>query len=159
MPPPRPTVMMRTRRTILAAIAAGLFAMGCAGQGTEPGSESQGPGTSTSPTSAPTPGPEPTATTQPSGSTVAPSSRAPTPNPSRTLSGGQIQVSGTIVAGVEPGCLLLDAGGPEQYLLIGGDKSVLRPGARVEVTGMPFDNVMSTCQQGRPLEVISATPL
>jgi hypothetical protein len=150
--------MMRTRRTILAVIAAGLFAMGCAGQGTEPGSESQGPRTSTSPTSAPTPSPEPTATTQPSGSTVAPTPN-PTPNPSRTLSGGQIQVSGTIVAGVEPGCLLLDAGGPEQYLLLGGDKSVLRPGARVQVTGMPFENVMSTCQQGRPLEVISATPL
>ncbi|MFC7483433.1 hypothetical protein ACFQX7_30250 [Luedemannella flava] len=62
------------------------------------------------------------------------------------------------------GCLLLTpftsypppGGG---YLLIGGDRKVLVPGARVQVTGVLKPGAISFCMQGYPLEVISAKPL
>jgi hypothetical protein len=54
---------------------------------------------------------------------------------------------------VEPGCLLLDG-----YLLVGGDRDQLRPGARVAVTGRVDSGLLSTCQQGVPLVVASVGP-
>jgi len=63
---------------------------------------------------------------------------------------GEVTVTGTVSEGVEPGCLLL--GG---YLLVGGDRSKLQPGARVAVTGRVDRNLLSTCQQGEPLVVAS----
>lgn len=68
---------------------------------------------------------------------------------------------GLVVAGVELGCLLLrpdDAptSGP-QYLLLGGDRTVLVPGFRVEVTGRIRTDVVSICMQGNAaFEVTSA---
>ena len=70
---------------------------------------------------------------------------------------GEVTVSGTVVEGVEPGCLLLDAGG-RQYLLIGGDRAELQAGSRVSVTGRSDPNLLSTCQQGEPLVVASIEP-
>ncbi|MEV4621444.1 hypothetical protein AB0J74_22385 [Asanoa sp. NPDC049573] len=57
-------------------------------------------------------------------------------------------ITGTIAAGVEPNCLLI--GG---FLLIGGDRALLEPGARVTVTGRVDHTVVSTCQQGTPFVV------
>ena len=60
-------------------------------------------------------------------------------------------LTGTVSSGVEPGCLLLDG-----YLLLGGPRDVLKPGARVTVTGQAEPGMMTTCQQGTPFVVESA---
>jgi hypothetical protein len=70
---------------------------------------------------------------------------------------GEVSVTGTVAAGVEPNCWLLEAdGGP--YLLVGGDRSQLRPGVRLTVTGRVDRDLLSTCQQGEPLKVASIRP-
>ncbi|WP_438872242.1 hypothetical protein [Paractinoplanes rishiriensis] len=63
-------------------------------------------------------------------------------------------LTGIVTAGVEPGCLLLD-----DYLLVGGDREVIRAGARLEVTGRVVPDLMTTCQQGTPFVVASARPV
>jgi hypothetical protein len=95
------------------------------------------------------------------GATTAPTTlpgTAPVTRP--TPPAGEVTVSGTVRAGVEPDCLLLDAGGGPRYLLVGGERSRLRPGARVTVTGRVDRGLLSTCQQGEPLVVaaIEAAP-
>ena len=67
---------------------------------------------------------------------------------------GEVTVTGTVVEGVEPNCLLLSGGG-RTYLLVGGDRAELRAGARVTVTGRADRGLLSTCQQGEPLVVAS----
>jgi hypothetical protein len=74
-----------------------------------------------------------------------------------TQAAGEVTVTGTVVEGVEPGCLLLDAGG-RRYLLIGGDRAELQAGSRVSVAGRSDPNLLSTCQQGEPLVVSSIEP-
>lgn len=64
---------------------------------------------------------------------------------------------GTVQAGVEPGCLVLDTG-EQSYLLVGGDQATLRAGERVVVRGLPKPDLMTTCQQGTPLEVQEVRP-
>ncbi|MEV4515074.1 hypothetical protein AB0K00_39710 [Dactylosporangium sp. NPDC049525] len=63
-------------------------------------------------------------------------------------------ISGEVVEGVETGCLLLKTTGP-LYLLIGGDRTALQVGKRVTVVGTPQPDLMSTCQQGTPFQVVS----
>jgi|RhiMetdeSRZDD1v2_1073273.scaffolds.fasta_scaffold150805_4 hypothetical protein len=100
-----------------------------------------------------------------SGSPGTPSPGRPvesTPTPTEQLPTGEssetaVTVRGTVVAGVEAGCLLLG-----DYLLIisdPADKQVLQPGASVEVTGRPKSGMMTICQQGMPLIVSSARAL
>ncbi len=64
---------------------------------------------------------------------------------------------GEVMAGVEAGCLVMatDRG---QYLLLGGDPQVVRVGARVVVEGTPQPGQPTTCQQGTPFRVHTATP-
>ena len=60
-------------------------------------------------------------------------------------------LSGTIAAGVEPNCLLL-----EDHLLIINDpalRSAAKAGAAVTVTGRVEQGMMTTCQQGTPFVV------
>ncbi|WP_433537042.1 hypothetical protein ACQPZK_04290 [Micromonospora sp. CA-249363] len=64
---------------------------------------------------------------------------------------GATELTGTITAGVEPNCVLLDG-----YLLVGGPRDVLTAGARVTVTGRVEKGTMTTCQQGIPFVVESA---
>lgn len=61
-------------------------------------------------------------------------------------------VRGTVAAGVEAGCLILDTG-TAQYLLLGADPAIAVAGAEVEVTGRAQPGQMTTCQQGTPFEV------
>jgi hypothetical protein len=75
-----------------------------------------------------------------------------------TRPAGKVTVTGTVTAGVEPGCLLMDAGAGGPYLLVGGDRSELSPGRRVAVTGRVDHSLLSTCQQGEPLVVTSIEP-
>jgi hypothetical protein len=66
---------------------------------------------------------------------------------------GPSTLSGTVTAGVEANCLLIDG-----FLLIGGDRTVIRAGARLTVTGRVDRDVVTTCQQGTPFVVIGAVP-
>jgi hypothetical protein len=71
---------------------------------------------------------------------------------------GEVTLTGTVMAGVEPNCLLLDAENGGRYLLVGGERAELRPGRRVAVTGRVDRDLLSTCQQGEPLVVASIEP-
>ncbi|GID29798.1 hypothetical protein Abr02nite_47810 [Paractinoplanes brasiliensis] len=70
-----------------------------------------------------------------------------------TLAKNLRTLTGTVSAGVEHQCLLLDG-----YLLVGGDRSVIRAGARLTVTGEVVPDLITNCQQGTPLMVISVRP-
>ncbi|MGC9670511.1 hypothetical protein ACNTMW_28700 [Planosporangium sp. 12N6] len=103
-----------------------------------------------------------------SGSVSAPGSVPPTATPSTGPSGApsagagpsagaELTLSGQVEAGVEPGCLLLRSGG-QSYLLIGGDRTVVKAGNNLVVRGHIADDVMSHCMQGRPFWVDEARP-
>jgi hypothetical protein len=76
----------------------------------------------------------------------------PTPTPSGKPSGGaSMEISGTVVEGVEMGCRLID-----QYLLMPGpgiNRDDLRIGAMLTVRGRVEKGMMTTCQQGTPFVV------
>lgn len=111
----------------------------------------------------PTPTPaDPTPTaggTEASHQAAPPPTTAPVPTgtpevpagPSKPLV-GTATMTGTVQAGVEPGCLLLDG-----YLLVGGPPAVLTPGATVRVTGKIQPDLMTICQQGIPFLVETAS--
>lgn len=85
---------------------------------------------------------------------VAPATKPPVkgvPNPSGPSAA--MTLTGTVTAGVEPNCFLLDG-----YLLIGGPRDVVKPGARISVIGRAEPDLMTTCQQGTPFRVESARP-
>jgi hypothetical protein len=71
-------------------------------------------------------------------------------------SGGDVVLSGTVEAGVEPGCLLLQASGV-LHLLVGVTEG-LGPGVRVTVQGRPDPGLTTTCQEGTPFVVTSSSP-
>lgn len=90
-------------------------------------------------------------------------SRSPTGPPAGTPTAstgptyGQQTLSGQVQTGVEPGCLVLrDATGT--YQLLGGDPTVVYPGAWIIATGHVVTGVMSYCMQGRPFQVVAAQP-
>jgi len=71
--------------------------------------------------------------------------------PTKPPAGGTKTLTGTITAGVEPKCLLLD-----DHLLIINDaelQSAAKTGATVTVTGRVELGMMTTCQQGTPFVV------
>ena len=76
------------------------------------------------------------------------------PRPSSSHDKGRsVVVSGTLAAGVESNCVLLDT-----YLLLGGPRELLRPGQKVTVTGHLATGLTTTCQQGTPLQVDRVVP-
>ncbi|MEU7569829.1 MULTISPECIES: hypothetical protein [unclassified Micromonospora] len=135
---------MKTPRTVLVALIAGAALTACAGPGDEPASPSPSPTGAAPVTSQPDPAPS-----------TGPSRPDPTwkGGPSTPPGVGGTTISGTIRAGVEPNCLLLD-----DHLLVGGPRDLLKAGAKVEVTGRPEPGMMTTCQQGTPFVVESARP-
>ncbi len=70
----------------------------------------------------------------------------------------EITVTGRVEAGVEPRCALLPGQGRTPYLLVGGDPSVVKPGAHLVVRGRPDPGALTTCMQGTPLHVSEAHP-
>jgi hypothetical protein len=80
----------------------------------------------------------------------------PTTTTAPTGGGPLVTATGTIRAGVEPGCTLLVADQGPTYLLFGGDRGRLREGMRVQVTGRVRPDLLSICQEGQPLQVTSS---
>ena len=84
---------------------------------------------------------------------------SPRPKGSLTLPGGTakpgstLTLTGTVIGGVEGGCLLLDG-----YLLLNPNPRVVREGARVTVTGEVRQDMVTTCQQGTPFMIRTAEP-
>jgi hypothetical protein len=121
----------------LAAVLFCLMLASCAGQQAPPGAPaSSSPASDTSTPSIPEPLP--------------PSSAPLTTTPTRAP--GVTTVRGTVSAGVEAGCLLLNTGST-QYLLLGADTSIAVNGAEIEVSGKADPGAMTTCQQGTPFQV------
>lgn len=79
----------------------------------------------------------------------APSSGKPSLEPQP----GEIIVVGFVEEGVEYGCKVLRTNG-ELYQLIGSASPLLQSGAQVRVRGRPNPNLLTTCQQGIPFEVV-----
>ena len=133
---------MRILRLVVPAlvVCAALSACGA------PTDDPAGPGTPTSatelPTMLPPTGPAPSTATE---------TPKPPGGPSLPPPVGATELTGTVTAGVEPNCLLLDG-----YLLIGGPRDVLAAGSRVTVTGRVEAGMMTTCQQGTPFVVEGA---
>lgn len=75
------------------------------------------------------------------------------PNEAQQPTGEQV-VTGTVTAGVEYGCRLLNG-----YQLVGGPRELFPPGTRIRVTGHPDPHLMTTAQQGTPFVVRTAEPL
>ncbi len=92
----------------------------------------------------------------PATSSAAPESTA-LPEPDKSGTAGAQTISGTVTAGVEPGCLLLTGDGGE-HLLVFADPAMRADatiGSKLTVTGEAQPGQMSTCQQGIPFRVTS----
>jgi hypothetical protein len=120
-------------RSLPGLLLAGLLAAACA----EPGGDDAGAGQGATTTS----------------STIVPDKRTEPTRPAV-----EVTVTGTVRAGVEPGCLLLEDQAGGRFLLVGGERAQLTPGRRVAVTGRVDRGLLSTCQQGEPLVVASIAP-
>ncbi|WP_434446771.1 copper chaperone PCu(A)C [Lentzea sp. E54] len=68
-----------------------------------------------------------------------------------------VTLRGTVRSGVEAGCLVMESDG-RQYLLLGGNSAVVKPGAEVVLEGVARQGQATTCQQGIPFEIARAEP-
>jgi hypothetical protein len=86
-----------------------------------------------------------------------PSGGVPGPGKPPAASGASTSITGTVAAGVEPNCLVLqDSSG--SYLLIFRDPAMRADaavGKKVKLTGQADPTMMTTCQQGVPF-IVSA---
>jgi hypothetical protein len=127
-----------------------LAACGSGGGGSD--DETSTPSTSAEPTSAPE-------STQES---PVPEETTPYLDPSlgdTTKPGAAMTISGTVEAGVESGCLVLEHEGTVYGIFGDFDATVVYAGATVTLQGNVDDGIMSTCQQGTPFVVEDAQPL
>jgi len=135
------------RAVLVAGVLVASLVAGCAsGAGSPTGSASpEVSGMSPTPTPSPSlPGPVPGS---PEPSFTPKPSRPSTPFP------GSMTVRGAVSEGVEANCMILTADDGKVYLLLGGDRSVIAKGGRLEATGRPQPGLMTTCQQGIPFTV------
>jgi hypothetical protein len=140
------------RGALLGLVVAALMA-GCA----DPGGGGAGSGGQASPTSTTA-----AVTTTTTGAPATSGARAPSTSRSDgSREQTRVVVRGTVREGVEPGCRLLEVDQARRWLLVGGgrDADKLVPGARVEVVGVRASGLLSYCQQGRPLRVLSVRRL
>lgn len=70
--------------------------------------------------------------------------------------GTPMTLRGVATEGVEVGCVVMNAEDGNVYLLIGGDRTVINSGSRIEVQVHLQPDLMTTCQQGTPAVVVSA---
>ncbi|MGH3647761.1 MAG: hypothetical protein ACRDTM_11390 [Micromonosporaceae bacterium] len=135
--------MMRNLYRAVPAVLAVLVLSGVAGCG--PGQDPEAVKPSASPSASPSP-----SVSEP-GPSLSPEPDASKP----TGKGGTVELRGTVESGVESGCLILTTGG-KTYNLLGGDRSVVKAGARVVVRGVEEPDTMTICQQGIPFRVTEA---
>jgi len=122
-------------RRLAAALLLAVLSAGCAASGPGSGSGSRRP------TSAPA-------------SSPAPTTSLPDPPPEPT---GTVRLKGLVERGVDPGCLVLRAGGKSYTLLQGADATPARGvplSVPVEVEAKLLPGVASYCQQGTLLKVV-----
>lgn len=144
-------VRTRWRRGRQAGVIGGCLILalaGCASTG--------GPAATPSPSNSATA--TPSNATAPTGTPTVPSlSVLPLPGTSGSAA-SPITLQGTVTEGVESGCVLLtDESGAIVANLQGWDLQAHPLGSQVDVTGTFEPDLMTTCQQGMPFEVISAT--
>ncbi|WP_165358749.1 hypothetical protein [Haloactinopolyspora alba] len=144
---------MRGTRTVVPIVVT--VAIALAGCGSDAGGDADGEG-SAPPTSSSTPEPTPPEPSPPEPSPPEPSPPEPSPpepsdQPTRI---GVGELVGVPQPGVEGGCWLID-----EYLLLGGDETLLSSGRRLRVTGHVERGVMTTCQQGIAFRVESVEPV
>ncbi len=138
---------MATRSVVTRVVPAFLLLMlaaGCANSATDAGSAAPAPSASPSASDV-IDLPVPTAKTS-----------GPAGEPSRPVAGGET-ITGTVTAGVEPNCLLVnDSSG--SHLLVFDDPAMRADaavGSKVKINGRSDATMMSTCQQGVPFIVVS----
>ena len=88
-------------------------------------------------------------------------SRAPSVEPSgKPTAAGARTISGTVVEGVEPQCLILRDSGGSHVLFFDDEtlRAAARVGSRVTLTGRSEPTMMTTCQQGVAFIVSSVKP-
>ena len=131
--------MMIRRSGTTAALLAALFIAGCADTTTPVG----GPATTAV---------SPFVSTVP----VQPSAK-PSAKPGAE---GTTTLTGTVTAGVEPNCLVLDSVAGPHLLLIDdpAGKEIAKVGAKVTVVGKADPRMLTTCQQGTPFVVSQVLP-
>ncbi|MEU7930995.1 hypothetical protein [Micromonospora echinofusca] len=147
---------MRTLRLAVSALAVCVALSACGGQDGTGDTPTPTPTGAQPVTSPPSPDPSSSAVPPTPGDPVDPTGPAlpPPPRPSNAPTKpptGGTTLTGTVTSGVEPNCLLLD-----NYLLVGGPRDLLKPGAKVTVTGRVQRDLLTTCQQGTPFLVETA---
>ncbi|MDG4822868.1 hypothetical protein O7635_13515 [Asanoa sp. WMMD1127] len=110
--------------------------------------------TSTAPAGTPSPSPSSAPATAPPPTGRIASPRPEGPRPSGAQTPKTVNVTGTVTAGTEPGCLLL-----EGYLLVNAPTSLVYEGVRVKATLEVRGDLVSTCMQGTPAMITSAQRL
>jgi hypothetical protein len=80
-------------------------------------------------------------------------------SPALSAPGPTVTLQGTVSMGVEPGCIILDADDGQSYLLLDGDREIIMSGGRIEVEAVLEPDIMTTCQQGTPVTVLSVRRL
>ena len=148
--------VMRRLTVPLVAVVVALAGCSATSRGGDPipapsASTSSAPGVTASPSTVPAIPPAPT-TDPPAGRN--PSPRPMSPRPSGAKTPRVVNVTGTVTAGTEPGCLLL-----EGYLLVNAPTSLVYEGVRVRATLEVRTDLVSTCQQGTPAMITSAQRL
>jgi hypothetical protein len=132
----RPTRVRAVRaRTAALTLAGGLalvVGVGACGGGTPGGTAS---------------GPTPTAATPtPSGATPSPTGRKPTPTVSSSALPlhDEISVTGEVIEGLRPQCVVLQTAN-RRFVLTGAPVRTLHSGDRVAVVGVPRPDLLSPC--------------
>lgn len=118
-----------------------------------------GDGGSDGETSTPVTSAEPTSAPESTEESPVPEETTPYLDPSlgdSSKPGSSMTISGTIEAGVESGCLVLEYEGTVYGIFGDFDSSVVYAGATVTLQGKVDDGMMSTCQQGTPFVVEDA---
>ncbi len=131
-----------------AALLAALLLAGCAGPAVPSAS---------GPSSLPPPPPSgPPASVPPSSALPGSSMPLDPMGPPSTRPGtatGTQTLTGVVVAGVEPNCLILRHSSGDYLLLMSGGAPAARVGAKVTATGRADKGIVTTCQQGTPFVV------
>ncbi len=84
---------------------------------------------------------------------------SPTPDKTPAPGKDEVTLTGTVeFVDLEGGCRVLRAEGNKTYEIKGGDPGILKAGARVTVRGKIRTDLMTICQMGPVLEVISSQP-